>query len=407
VNSNNKRWIVHRRYSDFILLNKKLQKEFPSLCLSLPPKRWFRNNFNTYFIKKRKEGLQEFMRNLFALKQLFESKNVQMFFRLNDPPDPSEDLETSQMYCESLEQSCNDLRVVINQQGMEITRLNRDLQEMSFTQDKTNLDKNEATTGLLLAKNNLEQRLADLTTTINQKNDEITKLKEDYRQSEAYSNAVRLTERHKRDQQIREHGKVFMDKQQKIDEIYNNIVNSLADLSKVKIDVGGRCIDVKHESITEQEKELKAAMYESRKELESLYSEHMDFYRKELEESKVMIEKTEKLLQNNSTEIDSLKKHLVQVHESHSGDVLSRDQCIQQYQTQICSQNHYISNLEQKYFYSLILGLKLNMALYGHVDDLLHSKLDPASLFLEVRDYGVNIENWPSWIARKFAKAVD
>lgn len=152
VNSNNKRWIVHRRYSDFILLNKKLQKEFPSLCLSLPPKRWFRNNFNTYFIKKRKEGLQEFMRNLFALKQLFESKNVQMFFRLNDPPDPSEDLETSQMYCESLEQSCNDLRVVINQQGMEITRLNRDLQEMSFTQDKTNLDKNEATTGLLLAK---------------------------------------------------------------------------------------------------------------------------------------------------------------------------------------------------------------------------------------------------------------
>ena len=60
VHSDDKRWVVYRRYSDFVLLNKKLQKEFPNLAFKLPPKRWFRDNFDQTFIHKRQKDCKTF-----------------------------------------------------------------------------------------------------------------------------------------------------------------------------------------------------------------------------------------------------------------------------------------------------------------------------------------------------------
>ena len=145
-------WYVYRRYSDFVLLNKKLQKLFPNMQLSLPPKRWFRDNFNRTFIQKRQHGLEDFMSNLFALKQLYHSPPVQRFFRLDNPPDPGDDLEASQNYCQSLEESCFQLKQFVNNQRTEITRLNQEMQELVFSQDNSMLDNNAATTGLLITK---------------------------------------------------------------------------------------------------------------------------------------------------------------------------------------------------------------------------------------------------------------
>ena len=253
-------------------------------------------------------------------------------------------------------------------------------------------------------QNNLEHQLEDLKNVISQKNDEITKLKEEYRQAEAYRNAVRLQERQTRDQQIREHYRIFTEKQRQIESVFQNIVLSLSNLSTVKIDVGGKSIDVKPvECVAEKEEELKKLLYDSRNDLERLYKEHIEFYRKELEETKILIEKNEKILQNNITELETLKTHLQSTHEKYSRDILSRDQCIQQCQNQIFTQNHYISSLEQKYFYSLILGVKLNMALYGRDDEILNLKFEPSKLFLLIRENGIDVENWPSWVARKLA----
>ena len=244
----------------------------------------------------------------------------------------------------------------------------------------------------------------DLKNLISQKNDEITKLKEEYRQADAYRNAVRLQERQTRDQQIREHYSIFTENQRQIESVFQNIVLSLSNLSTVKIDVGGKSIDVKPvECVAEKEEELKRLLYDSRNDLERLYKEHIEFYRKELEETKILIEKNEKILQNNITELETLKTHLQSTHEKYSRDILSRDQCIQQCQNQIFSQNHYISSLEQKYFYSLILGVKLNMALYGRDDEILNLKFEPSKLFLLIRENGIDVENWPSWVARKLA----
>ena len=250
--------------------------------------------------------------------------------------------------------------------------------------------------------------MSELTLTLEQKNNEIKQLKEEYRQADAYANATRMSERQKRDHQIREHGKTFSEKQLKVDELFNSIAASLSDLGKVKIELGGRSIDLKTtDNVVDKERELRSALSDSRRELEHLYKEHIDFYRKELEDGKIEVSKLDRSLQNSQVEINSLKSHLTEVHERHQHEVHARDSCIQQYQTQLCTQTHYIAGLEQKYFYSLILGVKLNMALYENDVETLNSSFEPAQLFLEVRDNGINIENWPSWIARKLSVLVD
>lgn len=152
VHSDDKRWVVYRRYSDFVLLNKKLRKEFPNLAFKLPPKRWFRDNFDKTFICKRQKGLQDFLRNLFSIQQLYQCPPVQQFFRLDNPPSPDEDLEASQIYCESLEASCNELKQFVNQQEMQIMKLKSELEDVEKYHNHSNKEKNETTTTLLLAK---------------------------------------------------------------------------------------------------------------------------------------------------------------------------------------------------------------------------------------------------------------
>ena len=152
VHSDDKRWVVYRRYSDFVLLNKKLQKEFPNLAFKLPPKRWFRDNFDKTFVHKRQKGLQDFLCNLFSIQQLYQSPPVQQFFRLDNPPSPDEDLEASQIYCQSLEASCNELKQFVNQQELQIMKLKTELEDIEKYHNHTNKEKNTTTTTLLLAK---------------------------------------------------------------------------------------------------------------------------------------------------------------------------------------------------------------------------------------------------------------
>ena len=152
VHSDDKRWVVYRRYSDFVLLNKKLQKEFPNLAFKLPPKRWFRDNFDQTFIHKRQKGLQDFLCNLFSVQQLCQSPPAQQFFRLDNPPSPDEDLEASQIYCQSLEASCTELKHFVNQQELQIMKLKSELEDIEKYHNHTDKEKNATTTTLLLAK---------------------------------------------------------------------------------------------------------------------------------------------------------------------------------------------------------------------------------------------------------------
>ncbi|KAF3836128.1 hypothetical protein F7725_028686 [Dissostichus mawsoni] len=81
-------WVVFRRYTDFSRLNDKLKDMFPGFRLSLPPKRWFKDNYDTDFLEDRQLGLQAFLQNLVAHKDIANSQAVREFLCLDDPPGP-------------------------------------------------------------------------------------------------------------------------------------------------------------------------------------------------------------------------------------------------------------------------------------------------------------------------------
>ncbi|KAE8599116.1 hypothetical protein XENTR_v10017066 [Xenopus tropicalis] len=90
-------WVVFRRYTDFSRLNDKLKEMFPGFRLALPPKRWFKDNYDYDFLEERQLGLQAFLQNLVAHKDIANCAPVRLFLCLDDPPGPFDSLEESRV----------------------------------------------------------------------------------------------------------------------------------------------------------------------------------------------------------------------------------------------------------------------------------------------------------------------
>ncbi|XP_068160328.1 sorting nexin-16 isoform X2 [Antennarius striatus] len=122
-------WVVFRRYTDFARLNDKLKDMFPGFRLSLPPKRWFKDNYDSDFLEDRQLGLQAFLQNLVAHKDIANCLAVREFLCLDDPPGPFDSLEESRAFCETLEESNYRLQKELLEKQKEIASLKRRLEE--------------------------------------------------------------------------------------------------------------------------------------------------------------------------------------------------------------------------------------------------------------------------------------
>ncbi|XP_068604110.1 sorting nexin-16 isoform X2 [Brachionichthys hirsutus] len=121
-------WVVFRRYTDFSRLNDKLKDMFPGFRLSLPPKRWFKDNYDSDFLEDRQLGLQAFLQNLVAHKDVAHCLAVREFLCLDDPPGPFDSLEESRAFCETLEESNYRLQKELLEKQKEIASLKRRLE---------------------------------------------------------------------------------------------------------------------------------------------------------------------------------------------------------------------------------------------------------------------------------------
>ncbi|XP_073687012.1 sorting nexin-16 [Garra rufa] len=122
-------WVVFRRYTDFSRLNDKLKEMFPGFRLSLPPKRWFKDNYETEFLEDRQLGLQAFLQNLVAHKDIANCVAVREFLCLDDPPGPFDSLEESRAFCETLEECNYRLQKELLEKQREINHLKKTLEE--------------------------------------------------------------------------------------------------------------------------------------------------------------------------------------------------------------------------------------------------------------------------------------
>lgn len=120
-------WYVFRRYTDFVRLNERVKKRFPGLSLALPPKRWFKDNYDKNFLEDRLLGLQAFVDNCTSHKDICNSKPVREFFCFDDPPGPHDSIEESRVYCESLEDSVSTFRTIMDAKNREIELLKEQL----------------------------------------------------------------------------------------------------------------------------------------------------------------------------------------------------------------------------------------------------------------------------------------
>ncbi|XP_026561810.1 sorting nexin-16 [Pseudonaja textilis] len=122
-------WVVFRRYTDFSRLNDKLKDMFPGFRLALPPKRWFKDNYNPDFLEDRQLGLQAFLQNLVAHKDIANCLAVREFLCLDDPPGPFDSLEESRAFCETLEETNYRLQKELNEKQKEVETLKKLLNE--------------------------------------------------------------------------------------------------------------------------------------------------------------------------------------------------------------------------------------------------------------------------------------
>lgn len=90
-------WYVFRRYTDFVRLCNKLKHSFPNIVKHLPRKRWLGNNFDTLFLDERSNGLQTLVNAILDENNLINTKLIQDFFCLNEPPSYSETNEESRV----------------------------------------------------------------------------------------------------------------------------------------------------------------------------------------------------------------------------------------------------------------------------------------------------------------------
>ncbi|XP_077480974.1 sorting nexin-16 [Stigmatopora argus] len=122
-------WVIFRRYADFSRLNEKLKDMFPGFRLALPPKRWFKDNYDNNFLEDRQLGLQAFLQNLVAHKDIANCQSVREFLCLDEPPGPFDSLEESRAFCETLEESNYRLQKELLEKQKEIGLLKESLRE--------------------------------------------------------------------------------------------------------------------------------------------------------------------------------------------------------------------------------------------------------------------------------------
>ena len=80
INTDYKKWIVKKRYSEFYDLNQKIIQKIPEINKLFPPKRFFKNSEDT--IEERKTCFNKYLRFLFKKKNIFSFNEVLDFIQI-------------------------------------------------------------------------------------------------------------------------------------------------------------------------------------------------------------------------------------------------------------------------------------------------------------------------------------
>ncbi|CAB4023242.1 sorting nexin-16-like, partial [Paramuricea clavata] len=383
-----------------------LKKLFPNFLLTLPPKRVFGDNFDREFIQRRQEGLDEFVRNILNHNEISQSAPVLRFFRFENPPQPHETLEASQTYCEDLEQTVVELRHTCRELEDEIQTLKNDLDNSFHHQQEaqglaTHYEKQYSYQDSELQNLNLKVAMSQQAE--REATEEVDKLKLEIQTERAHVRAARDIEKHKQQQSLETKWKEFHNVTEDVNTRLDSLLQSFSQLSNVNVTVAGKSFEFKPaETMVEHTENLKEAIEKTRQQQENIYKKMVEMYNKEVHDLKAELARQDFIAQTRTQETETVKAEMKEIQSKHANDIAEKDRIIYDQQRKLAeSQSSYIS-VEQKYFYSLVLGVKLNMVICGFTMEELNW-MKPQNLYNRVKATGVETGNWPGWVSRELA----
>jgi hypothetical protein len=159
---NDQKWLVFRRYTDFVRLNQSLIQLFPSYRFSLPSKKWFGSNFDPIFLEERQLGLQIFLNNIISFKEVTNSRPVRQFLCLDEHNISNFELQTTHS-SNSSEESVLNLQSLLKSKESEIKALRQELNHLRLESQKYNhfMESNEIQTDNQLNKLDIDIGVRD------------------------------------------------------------------------------------------------------------------------------------------------------------------------------------------------------------------------------------------------------
>jgi len=103
------KWVVNRRYNEFLVLHNTLSQNFELEDIQFPPKKLFGNN-DPDFIKDRREKLEEYLRKILAIPEIACDPNVKKFLLFPTIAEDDKDSDEDQNDMENLVDSFEIVR---------------------------------------------------------------------------------------------------------------------------------------------------------------------------------------------------------------------------------------------------------------------------------------------------------
>lgn len=117
-------WFVYRRYREFHKLKNDLKKLFPAKEFTLPPKRYFGDNFEPRFLNSRRQGLQGFLYMITRQKDVQKSQPVAEFLSLDNPPSVFNDIDQCRAVIKQLEDTVARLKLAKSEHDSNLSSSN-------------------------------------------------------------------------------------------------------------------------------------------------------------------------------------------------------------------------------------------------------------------------------------------
>ncbi|KAJ7356037.1 hypothetical protein OS493_027434 [Desmophyllum pertusum] len=121
-----------------------------------------------------------------------------------------------------------------------------------------------------------------------------------------------------------------------------------------------------NDGVSHKAVQLRTALNETRGQLEKIHRNALEMYKQEVEDLKAEFSRADFLAKTRTQEAESVKTQMSDLQKRYQDGMKAQDDYISQLHVKFNDLQRYAVSTEEKYFFSLVIGVKLNMAVCGY-----------------------------------------